>query len=73
MELRGQSRSQMEFGNEKNKKISESGESGEWDSLVGFRWNLRKMEMKLILEMKLAVMPRSCHEFGQGVSLANPA
>jgi hypothetical protein len=48
-------------------KISESAESGVWDSLGGFRWNLRKMEMKLTF------MPRSCHEFGQGVSLANAA
>jgi hypothetical protein len=49
------------------KKISESCESGEWDSLGGFRWNVRKMEMKPTF------MARSCHEFGQGVSLANAA
>jgi len=55
----------MQLGNEK--KISESGESGVWDSLGGFRWNLRKMEMMPTF------MPRSCHEFGRGVSLANTA
>jgi hypothetical protein len=55
------------------KKISESCESGEWDSLGGFRWNVRKMEMKLTLEMRLTFMARLYHEFGQGVSLANPA
>jgi hypothetical protein len=56
-----------------NKKISESGESGVWDSLGGFRWKLRKIEMKLTLEMKLTFMLRLCHEFDQGVSLANAA
>jgi hypothetical protein len=54
-------------------KISESGESGVWDSLGGFRWNPRKNEMNLTLEMKPTFMARLCHEFGQGVSLANPA
>jgi len=55
-----------------DKKISESAESGEWsesgewDSLGGFRWNLRK------IEMKPTFMARLCHEFGKGVSLALP-
>jgi hypothetical protein len=49
------------------KKISESGESGEWDSLNGCMENPRKNEMKP------TVMQPSYHEFGQGVSLANPS
>src|SRR5258708_38219192 len=50
-----------------SKKISESAESGVWDSPEGRRKNVRKMEMKPTF------MPGSCHEFGPGVSLANPA